>query len=84
MNDSVGAIYQPLPHSSCGQTNRLTLPLGQAAVIASMSKTPHNSEAGQPTATNKSYLRIGQIAERSGVSAKAIANCTKPICRNPR
>ena len=39
-----------------------------------MSKTPHNSEAGQSTTTAiaKPYLRIGQIAERSGVSAKAL------------
>ena len=42
--------------------NRLTLPLGQAVIFAMMSSRP----------TTTKLLRIGQLAARSGISAKAL------------
>lgn len=41
----------------------LTLSQGQAAISSSMPKSPNS---------NVSYMRIGQVAVRSGVSAKAL------------
>src|SRR5580698_4551905 len=52
-----------VPERVPGHHKPLTLPLGQAPASAPMSN---------PTTATKSYLRIGQIARRSGVSAKAL------------